>query len=101
MERGYYSRWQAQLSELQSVEWVSYIEPPPHEDCRPEFTRRWALHILPKGYTKVRRAGNSLVPVHLNLLAAPLSVASLKSWFRKGWRSAIAAWRIKISFAPH
>lgn len=101
---------EALLTELQSVEWVSYIEPPPHADCRPEqvlkylaryltggpisdsriisaddhqvtflaregqvtggqrqqvpvtvtsleFTRCWALHILPKGYTKVRRFG--------------------------------------------
>ncbi len=102
---------QAQLlSELETVEWVSYIEPPPHADCRPdnvlkylaryltggpisdsrivaadeqqvtflaregtvmggqreqipvtlstvEFTRRWSLHILPKGYTKARRFG--------------------------------------------
>jgi hypothetical protein len=98
------------LSELASLEWVSYIEPPPHADCRPEhvlrylaryltggpisdqriisaderqvtfwaregqvtggerqqvpvtlsaveFTRRWTLHILPKGYTKARRFG--------------------------------------------
>ena len=102
---------QAQLlSELEAVEWVSYIEPPPHADSRPdnvlkylaryltggpisdsrivaaderqvaflaregkvmggqreqipvtlstvEFTRRWSLHILPKGYTKARRFG--------------------------------------------
>jgi hypothetical protein len=98
------------LSELETVEWVSYIEPPPHKGCRPEtvlkylaryltggpisdarivsadersvtfmaregkvtggqreqvpitltaveFTRRWSLHILPKGYTKSRRFG--------------------------------------------
>ncbi len=98
------------MSELETVEWVSYIEPPPHEDCRldnvlkylaryltggpisdsriiaaderqvtflaregkvmggqreqipvtlstVEFTRRWSLHILPKGYTKARRFG--------------------------------------------
>lgn len=98
------------LAELEAVQWVSYIEPPPHEDCGPEqvlkylaryltggpisearivraderhvtfiaregkvtggqrqqvpitlttleFTRRWALHILPKGYTKARRFG--------------------------------------------
>ena len=98
------------LDELESVEWVSYIEPPPRADCPPEtvlkylaryltggpisesrivsaddhhvtfmaregkvvggerkqvpitltpveFTRRRALHILPKGYTKTRRFG--------------------------------------------
>jgi hypothetical protein len=101
---------QALLAELEKVEWVSYIEPPPHEGCRPEmvlkylaryltggpisdsrivsaderhvtflaregkvtggqreqvpitlssveFTRRWSLHILPKGYTKSRQFG--------------------------------------------
>ena len=101
---------EALLAELESVEWVSYIEPPPHEVCRPElvlkylaryltggpisdarivsaderqvtflaregkitggqreqvpitmstveFTRRWSMHILPKGFTKSRCFG--------------------------------------------
>jgi hypothetical protein len=104
------SQWEDLLEELKETEWVSYIEPPPTSDCRPqhvlkylaryltggpisdariiacdndevtfwaregktiggdraqipitlpieEFTRRWSLHILPKGYTKVRRFG--------------------------------------------
>ena len=98
------------IEELQSANWVSYIEPPPREgpgpqsvlkylaryltggpisESRivaadeqevtflaregttpggeskqipltlptPEFTRRWSLHVLPKGYTKTRRYG--------------------------------------------
>jgi hypothetical protein len=102
--------WRALIKELQSVNWVSYIKPPPGKDCGPqsvlkylaryltggpisdsrivsadkhevtflardgttqggeskkipialptaEFTRRWSLHILPKGYTKTRRYG--------------------------------------------
>lgn len=106
--------WQAFLRALQSIEWVSYIQPPPRQEggksasadqvlkylaryltggpisdgrilqandnevvfwaregktpggdrqCVPirlsavEFTRRWCLHILPKGYTKTRRFG--------------------------------------------
>ncbi len=102
--------WRALIKELQSVNWVSYIEPPPGEDCgpqsvlkylaryltggpisdsrivsadehevtflaregttpggdskqipitlpTPEFTRRWSMHVLPKGYTKTRRYG--------------------------------------------
>ena len=102
--------WRALIEELQSVNWVSYIEPPPREGCGPrgvlkylaryltggpisdsrivaagedevtflaregttpggqakqvpitlttvEFTRRWSLHVLPKGYTKTRRYG--------------------------------------------
>jgi hypothetical protein len=102
--------WRALIQELQSTNWVSYIEPPPREGCdpqsvlkylaryltggpisdarivsadehqvtflaregttpggesiqipitlpTPEFTRRWSLHVLPKGYTKTRRYG--------------------------------------------
>ena len=102
--------WRELIQELQSLTWVSYIEPPPRRDCgpdsvlkylaryltggpisdsrvvsadeqevtflaregttpggdskqipitipTPEFTRRWSLHILPKGYTKTRRFG--------------------------------------------
>ncbi len=102
--------WRSLIKEFQSVNWVSYIEPPPREGCgpqsvlkylaryltggpisdsrivsadehevtflaregttpggkskkipltlpTPEFTRRWSLHILPKGYTKTRRYG--------------------------------------------
>lgn len=101
---------EALMAELEAVEWVSYIEPPPHEGCRPElvlkylaryltggpisdsrivsaderqvtflaregkitggqreqvpitlstveFTRRWSMHILPKGFTKSRCFG--------------------------------------------
>ncbi len=103
-------QWEALIDKLHSIEWVSYIEPPPTGDCRvehvlkylaryltggpisdgrivtadanqvtfwaregkttggdrtcvpvtipmDEFTRRWSLHILPKGYTKTRRFG--------------------------------------------
>lgn len=102
--------WQQLLRQLQTTNWVSYIEPPPSAACgvepvlkyltryltggpiadsrivsaddqqvtflaregttpggaarqvpmtlsRVEFTRRWCLHILPKGYTKTRRYG--------------------------------------------
>jgi hypothetical protein len=102
--------WRELITELQSTDWVSYIEPPPREGCGPqrvlkylaryltggpiadsrivaadqrevtflaregitpggerqqvpitlpavEFTRRWSLHVLPKGYTKTRRYG--------------------------------------------
>jgi hypothetical protein len=102
--------WKSFIKELQSVDWVSYIEPPPSESCSAEhvlkylaryltggpisesrivsadehqvtfmaregktaggdskqipitiraveFTRRWSLHVLPKGYTKTRRYG--------------------------------------------
>ena len=106
--------WQAFVLKLKSLEWVSFIEPPPRQKggqaCKPEqmlkylaryltggpisdrriiaadenevtfwaregkttggddhripvtlpiteFTRRWSLHILPKGYTKTRRFG--------------------------------------------
>ncbi len=98
------SQWETLLQKLESIEWVSYIEPPPSDVCRPEhvleylaryltggpisdaritvadekevtflaragkttggdraqipitlsieeFTRRWCLHVLPKGYT--------------------------------------------------
>lgn len=97
-------------AKLQASDWVSYIEPPPRDDCSAdhvlkylaryltggpisdsrivsadaqqvtflaregktpggeskqvpitlsavEFTRRWSLHVLPKGYTKTRRFG--------------------------------------------
>ena len=102
--------WKTFTGDLQSTNWVSYIEPPPREDCgvehvlkylaryltggpisdsrivsadekevtfmaragetpggeskqipitlpTVEFTRRWSLHVLPKGYTKTRRFG--------------------------------------------
>ena len=106
--------WESFLLELETTEWVSYIQPPPKQadgqashpehvlkylaryltggpisDARiiaadekevtfwaregatiggnddripitlpiEEFTRRWSLHILPKGYTKTRRFG--------------------------------------------
>lgn len=102
--------WNVFVHQLQSIEWVSHIQPPPGKDCPPEqvlkylaryltggpisdariiaaddtevtfwaregkttggdkrcvpiplpieeFTRRWALHVLPKGYTKTRRFG--------------------------------------------
>jgi len=29
-----------------------------------EFVRRWAMHILPKGYTKSRRFGGKIPPIH-------------------------------------
>ena len=102
--------WQDFTGDLRSVEWVSYIQPPPHANCpadhvlkylarylsggpisdsritaadkdnvtflaregtksggdakqvpitltTTEFTRRWSLHVLPKGYIKTRRYG--------------------------------------------
>jgi hypothetical protein len=102
--------WESFLEALRGTTWVSYIEPPPEGDLRPdnvlkylaryltggpisnrrivsadtsevtflaregvtpggeaqqvpitistvEFTRRWSLHILPKGFTKTRRYG--------------------------------------------
>jgi hypothetical protein len=101
--------WKVFTAQLETIDWVSHIEPPP-EDCRPdkivkylaryltggpisdsrivaadqkqviflaregkvaggeskqvpitlsavEFTRRWALHVLPKAYKKSRRFG--------------------------------------------
>jgi hypothetical protein len=104
------SQWEEFLEELEGTEWVSYIQPPPTDECRTEhvlkylaryltggpisdariiaaderevtfwaregtvtggergqipltlsveeFTRRWSLHVLPKGYTKTRRWG--------------------------------------------
>lgn len=102
--------WESLTENLRATPWVSYIEPPPGGDRRPEnvlkyltryltggpisnsrivsadefevtfmaregttpggeakqvpitistveFTRRWSLHILPKGFTKTRRYG--------------------------------------------
>ncbi len=102
--------WKSFTNELRATNWVSYINPPPREDCSAahvlkylaryltggpisdsrivsadqrevtfmaragetaggeskqipitlptvEFTRRWSLHVLPKGYTKTRRFG--------------------------------------------
>ena len=40
---------EALLTELQSVEWVSYIEPPPHADCRPEQVLKYLTRYLTGG----------------------------------------------------
>jgi Putative transposase/Transposase zinc-binding domain len=40
---------EALLAELEAVEWVSYIEPPPHEGCRPEAVLKYLARYLTGG----------------------------------------------------
>ena len=40
---------EALLADLERVEWVSYIEPPPHEGCRPELVLKYLARYLTGG----------------------------------------------------
>lgn len=40
---------EALLAELEKVEWVSYIEPPPHEGCRAELVLKYLARYLTGG----------------------------------------------------
>lgn len=40
---------EALLAELEAVEWVSYIEPPPHDGCRPELVLKYLARYLTGG----------------------------------------------------
>ncbi len=47
--------WQQLISELKSTKWVAYIQPPPHEHCKPEHVVRYLGRYLTGGPISDRR----------------------------------------------
>ena len=47
--------WQQLISKLESTEWVAYIQPPPHEACKPQHVVRYFGRYLTGGPISDRR----------------------------------------------
>lgn len=47
--------WDGLIKQLESTEWVAYIQPPPHADCKPEHVVRYLGRYLTGGPISDRR----------------------------------------------
>lgn len=79
--------WDALISRLESTKWVVYIEPPPHEGCRPQHVVRYLGRYLTGGPISDRR-----------LISA--DDKEVVFWAREGTQAGGTSQRVEVELTP-